>query len=137
MRRGRWVVYCITLFLLFFVPRSTLSSTLGVTAKVLLSQQWKEALRTNSEAKMDTSRARVLYSTQYSLGIEKMPVEDQTIQFLVFKNGKVVDEQEKRTNKSGFVDFVFISEETSTYMVIIINKTDTSPFIVKSSLLTF
>ncbi len=104
-----------------------------MTAHVPLSSVWSKALRTHSEAKFDTSRSDVLYVTQYSLGVEKLPVEGQTIQLLVFKNGKVVENKEKKTNSSGFVDFVFVSEVYSSYTVMVINKSDSSPFIVKSA----
>jgi hypothetical protein len=133
MRRGRWVVYSVALILLFFVVHSTHAATVNISATVPVSAEWKRALQLYSEAKIDTSHAHVMYVTSYSLGVEKLPVENQTIQFLVFQNGKLVDKQEKLTNKSGFADFVFVSENYGPYMMVLVNKSDTSPFIIKSA----
>jgi hypothetical protein len=109
---------------------------MGVTATVTLSSEWKQALRSNSKTKIDTSRAHVAYITQYSLGIDKLPVEGQDIQLLVFKNGKVVDTQEKKTNASGFTDYIFVADQKGLYTIIIINKSDTAPFIVKNAIIS-
>lgn len=104
-----------------------------MTATVPLSPQWKEAIRINSDAEIDASRPHILLVSQYTRGIENLPVDKQTIQLLVFKNGKVMEENEKLTNKKGTADFVFVAEQSGTYTLMVINKSDTSPFIVKSA----
>lgn len=134
MRRGRWVVYCFALFLCFFCVQSSWGISLSVTATVPLSPLWKEALRLNSQAKIDTSHPHILLISQQSLGIENIPVDKQDIQLLIFKNNVLVNEQEKMTNKKGAVDFIYVSGQADTYSVIIVNKTETYPFVVKSSI---
>lgn len=137
MRRGRWVV-CLCAFFLFFIsPRASYGIPLSVTATVPLSSLWKESLRFNSEAKIDISHAHILLISQQSLGIEKLPVEQQKIQLLLFKDKLMVTQQEKVTDKTGVVDFVFISEQPGTYSLIVVNKSDITPFVVKSALVSF
>ena len=137
MRRGRWVAYCIAFFILSSVfcllTSPSLANSLSMTATVPLSSLWKEALRINSQAKIDVKNEHILYVSQDSLGIEKLPVNNQTIQLLVFKNNVLAHEEIKKTNKMGVADFVFISEKRSTYSVLVINKMDDKPFVVKNA----
>lgn len=136
MRRGRWVVYCAAIFLFFFAVRTSYAASLAMTATVPLSPLWKSSLQLNSKTKIDTSHAHILLVSQESLGIENIPVEKQKIQLLVLKDNALINEQEKITNKKGVVDFVFVSEKSGYYSVIIVNKTDTSPFVVKNAILS-
>ncbi len=133
MRRGRWVVYCFAVFLSFFVAQSSYGISLSMTATVPLSPLWKEALRLNSQVKMDTSHPYILHISQESLGIEKLPVEKQEIQLLVFKNNILVNEQIKITNRKGEVDFIFVPDQSGNYSVMVVNKSDEKPFVVKSA----
>lgn len=133
MRRGRWVAYCSAIFLFLFTAQSSYGIALSMTATVPLSPLWKEALRTNSQAKMDTSHPYILLVSEESLGIENLPVEKQTIQMLIFKNNMLINQQTKQTNKKGQVEFLFVAEKSGIYSVIIVNKTETIPFIVKST----
>jgi len=144
MRRGRWVAYCIAFLCITthyvlhpttypLQPTSTYASSLSMTATVPLSSQWKEALRINSQAKIDTSRPHILVVLQDSLGIEKLPVSNQTIQLLVLKNSVLVHEQIKVTDKKGVADFVYVAEKPGTYFIIVVNKLDDKPFVVKSA----
>jgi hypothetical protein len=107
-----------------------------MSATVPLSPLWKESLRVNSKAKIDTSHAHILLVSQESLGIENIPVEKQKIQLLIFKENVVVHEEEKITNKKGAVDFTFVAERKGTYSAIIVNKTDTTPFVVKNAVVS-
>lgn len=133
MRRGRWVVYCFALFLFFFSARDTWGISLGVSATVPLSPLWQRSIQTNSKAKIDVSHPHILLVSQESLGIENIPVEKQIIQLLLFKNNVLVHEEVKETTKKGVVDFIFISENKVSYSVIIVNKTNTNPFVVRST----
>ncbi|MCX6730501.1 MAG: hypothetical protein NTZ55_01510 [Candidatus Roizmanbacteria bacterium] len=137
MRRGRWVAYCIAFFLVTshytLVTPSCYAASLAMTATVPVSPLWKESLQLNSKAKIDTSHAHILLVSQESLGIENIPVERQKIQLLILKDNILINEQEKSTNKKGVVDFVFISEKPGYYTIILVNKTDTAPFVVKNT----
>jgi hypothetical protein len=107
-----------------------------MTATVPLSSAWKEALRTNSQAKIDTSRPHILLVSQESLGIDKLPVDKQNIYLFIFKNNVLVSDQTKITDKKGFVEFVYVSEKPGVYSVIIVNKLDDKPFVVKSAIVS-
>lgn len=133
MRRGRWVVYCLALFLV----TPSFGAGLSMSATVPLSNAWKQALRSQSYAKIDTSQTHVAYITQYSLSIEKSPLENQLIQLLILQDGKMIHEQTKRTNVSGFTDFVFVSDTYGPYMILVVNISDKSPFIVRSEFVSF
>jgi len=137
MRRGRWVVYFIA-FLLITTPYALFPSpsyaiSLSMSATVPLSSLWKEALRTNSQAKLDTSHPHILIVLQESLGIEKLPVEKQIIQLLVLKNNVLVHEQMRITDRKGVADFVYVAEKQGTYSIIVVNKMEGAPFVVSSS----
>ncbi|MCX6732416.1 MAG: hypothetical protein NTV98_02655 [Candidatus Roizmanbacteria bacterium] len=136
MRRGRWVVYCIAIFLFFFAARTSYAASLAMTATVPVSPLWKEFLQLNSKAKIDTSHAHILLVSQESLGIENLPVERQKIQLLILKDNVLINDQEKITNKKGVVDFVFVSEKPGYYTIILVNKTDTAPFVVKNTIIS-
>jgi hypothetical protein len=96
----------------------------------------KNALKTNSETQVDVSHPHLILISQQSLGVEDIPVENQTIQLLIFKNNKTVSEQVKVTDKKGMVDFVFVTQQVGSHMIIVVNKTDVSPFIVKSMMVS-
>lgn len=134
MRRGRWVAYCFALVLFFHPVYNIYGATLGMSATVPLSSLWKESLKLNSKAQIDTSHPHILLISQESAGIEHIPVDKQTIQLLIFKKNVLVQEQVKITDKRGLADFVFVSNEApGTYSVIIVNKTDGAPFVVKNA----
>jgi len=137
MRRGRWVGIFIAFFLLTtnyqLLSTPSYAASLSMSATVPLSPLWKEALRIHSRVKIDTSYAHTIRITQESLGIEQIPVEKQVIQLLIFSDGILVTEQTKITDKKGVVNFAFVSEIPSTYSVIIINRTEPIPFVVKNA----
>jgi len=134
MRRGRWVVYFIAFFLLssFFslLSSSSYAASLSMTATVPLSSVWKESLQINSTAKIDVLDSHILHVLQYSLGIEKLPVEKQIIQLLVFNNNVLVHEQIQQTNKKGEAHFTYNPKKAGEYSVFIVNISEEQPFIV-------
>ena len=147
MRRGRWVAYFIAFLCILthytlhpttypLQPTTSHASSLAMTATVPLSSVWKESLRINSQAQLDTSHPHILIVSQESLGIEKLPVSNQTIQLLVLKNNVLVHEQIKVTDKKGVADFVYVAEKPGTYFIIVVNKLDDKPFVVKSGTVT-
>ena len=133
MRRGRWVAYCFAFFLCIIIARPVFATSLGMTAEVPLSPLWKQALRANSTGEINLSHAHMALVTERSLGIQSLPVEKQIIQLLVFKNGFLVDNQVQITNKAGVADFVFVSETSQTYSIVVVNKTDELPFVVRNA----
>lgn len=136
MRRGRWVAYCLAFLLVtshYSLVTPSYGATLSMSATVSLSPEWKQAIRTYSQASFDTSHPRILLVSQKSLGFESIPVGDQKIQLLIFQNNKLVAEQTKNTDKKGLADFVFVAEKAGTYTALVVNKNESAPFVVKNA----
>lgn len=133
IRGRRGIAVAVYFFLAFFLVQPASAWEMNMTATVPVSPTWRTLIEQNSVTALDIHSHRNIANLSVEIrGIPGVTLPKQTVQALLFQNTTLIDDQIKTTDKKGNVDFTFVYKLEGNYRIMIIDTSDSLPFVIRT-----